>query len=215
MREKLPLAISIAALVVALGVGTPAVARTIVDYARNADKVDGFHAAAKPRPGRLLALNGNAKFPAAAVPAPFGATFSKNVENFAGCETKDIISEAITVKRRSTIFVIGEVTHWIQAVAGSSAAIRVELRDGTGTVVAQTWDALQGAPQSTTNAKLRIVVSGVLGPFPTTTATPYVAEPGTYTLVLHGGPSDLACVASNETVMDRIDLTYVLMRPTQ
>ena len=36
--------------------------------ARNADRVDGFHASATPKPGRLLPLGANGRFPAAVLP---------------------------------------------------------------------------------------------------------------------------------------------------
>jgi hypothetical protein len=63
-RERLPIVLSVTALVVALGAGTPAIALTIVDYARNADKVDNIHASKKPAAGKLLPLNSAKRLPA-------------------------------------------------------------------------------------------------------------------------------------------------------
>lgn len=81
MKARLPLALSLTALAVAVVGSTPlgeAAGERIVPlarFARNADKVDGIHAARTPRPGRLLALGRNAKFPASALPAgPAGLT---------------------------------------------------------------------------------------------------------------------------------------------
>lgn len=69
MKGRLPLVLSVAALVVALAGGPlQAVAQTVVDFARNADKVDGIHAARTPRANRLLPLNDNARVPRAAIP---------------------------------------------------------------------------------------------------------------------------------------------------
>jgi hypothetical protein len=71
MRQRLPLAFSIAALVVAvMGVTPYAEAHGIAHalFAHNADRVDGFHASRTPRAGRLLPLGSNKKFPASVVP---------------------------------------------------------------------------------------------------------------------------------------------------
>jgi hypothetical protein len=71
MRQRLPLAFSIAALVVAvMGVTPYAEAHGIAHalFAHNADRVDGFDASRTPRAGRLLPLGSNKKFPASVVP---------------------------------------------------------------------------------------------------------------------------------------------------
>lgn len=75
MRAKLAhpaTLISIVALFVALG-GPSYAARgvraTFATRAGNADKVDGFHASRKARPGTLLPLNAAGKFPATVLPA--------------------------------------------------------------------------------------------------------------------------------------------------
>jgi hypothetical protein len=70
VSRKLPLVLSAAALVVALLGSTPlgAAAMKAVPlalFAKNADKVDGIHAATVPRPGYLVPLGQNGKFPAA------------------------------------------------------------------------------------------------------------------------------------------------------
>lgn len=69
MKRRLPLILSVIALVVALAGITPLgeAARDttqVVRFARNADKVDGLHASRAPKAGRLLALNSAMKFPA-------------------------------------------------------------------------------------------------------------------------------------------------------
>ena len=69
MKRRLPLVLSITALVVALAGITPLGqaarnAADVVRFARNADKVDGIHASKSPKAGRLLALNSAKKFPA-------------------------------------------------------------------------------------------------------------------------------------------------------
>ena len=69
MKRRLPLVLSMTALVVALAGITPLGqaarnAADVVRFARNADKVDGIHASRSPKAGRLLALNSAKKFPA-------------------------------------------------------------------------------------------------------------------------------------------------------
>jgi Collagen triple helix repeat (20 copies) len=75
MRNRLPIALSTAALVVALFGSTPighAVRVAVVpsakhahtaDFATNAGAVDGVKASARPKPGRLVPLGANGKFP--------------------------------------------------------------------------------------------------------------------------------------------------------
>lgn len=68
--RKLPLVLSAIALVVALLGSTPLgeAARNAVPlalFANNADKVDGIHASRVPRPGYLVPLAANGRFPAA------------------------------------------------------------------------------------------------------------------------------------------------------
>jgi hypothetical protein len=69
MRNRLPVVLSATALVVALFGSTP-VGHAVVSvaFARNADKVDGFHASGTPRPHKLVALNGSANLPRGALP---------------------------------------------------------------------------------------------------------------------------------------------------
>jgi hypothetical protein len=69
MKRRLPIILSVTALVVAVAGITPLgeaarEATQVVRFARNADKVDGIHASKAPKPGRLLALNSARKFPA-------------------------------------------------------------------------------------------------------------------------------------------------------
>ena len=69
MNRRLPIILSVTALVVAVAGITPLGeaardATEVVRFARNADKVDGIHASRSPKAGRLLALNSAKKFPA-------------------------------------------------------------------------------------------------------------------------------------------------------
>jgi len=71
----------VAGVVGALVAGGPAVAGSLVDFAKrsgNADRVDGLNASRVPQAGQLLALDAKRKFPASVVPAgaagPAGAT---------------------------------------------------------------------------------------------------------------------------------------------
>jgi hypothetical protein len=79
MKARLPLALSVTALLITLASITPLgeAARDaipIARFARNSDKVDGLHASRTPRAGRLLALNSLRRFPASVIPptAPTG-----------------------------------------------------------------------------------------------------------------------------------------------
>ena len=67
MKRRLPIVLSVTALLIAVAGTTPlgeAASDAIPRFARNADKVDGLHASRTPKAGRLLALNRNRKFPA-------------------------------------------------------------------------------------------------------------------------------------------------------
>jgi hypothetical protein len=73
MKRRLPIILSVTALVVAFAGITPLGqaardAADVVRFARNADKVDGLHASRTPKAGRLLALNASRKFPASVLP---------------------------------------------------------------------------------------------------------------------------------------------------
>lgn len=73
MKGRLPLVLSITALIVALTGFTSigeAARDAIPRFARNADRVDGIHAARRPRTGYLYPLGRGAKFPAAVLPTP-------------------------------------------------------------------------------------------------------------------------------------------------
>ena len=66
MKRRLPIVLSMTALVVAIAGITPlgeAASDAIPRFARNADRVDGLHASRSPKAGRLLALNASKKFP--------------------------------------------------------------------------------------------------------------------------------------------------------
>lgn len=87
-------AIAAAALVVSVCGVSPADAVRAVKRALNADAVDGLSASRAPRPGQLLALDGNARFPPSALPGnvrgprgpegPTGATGPGGVVGAAG-----------------------------------------------------------------------------------------------------------------------------------
>ena len=67
MKRRLPIVLSVTAIVVAIAGITPigeAASNAIPRFARNADKVDGIHASRTPKAGRLLALDRNKTFPA-------------------------------------------------------------------------------------------------------------------------------------------------------
>jgi hypothetical protein len=73
MKGRLPLVLSITALVIAAIGFTPlveAASEAIPRFARNADRVDGIHAARRPRAGYLYPLARNRKFPAAVLTIP-------------------------------------------------------------------------------------------------------------------------------------------------
>jgi hypothetical protein len=75
MKRRLPIVLSVTALVIAVAGTTPlgqAASDAIPRFARNAgnaDKVDGLHASRTPKAGRLLALNSSRKFPASVLPS--------------------------------------------------------------------------------------------------------------------------------------------------
>ena len=73
MKRRLPIILSVTALVIAVAGITPIGqadrdAADVVRFARNSDKVDGLHASRTPKPGRLLALNSSRKFPTSVLP---------------------------------------------------------------------------------------------------------------------------------------------------
>jgi hypothetical protein len=71
MKGRLPIVLSLTALLIAVAGTTPlgeAASDAIPRFARNADKVDGLHASRTPKAGRLLALNRQKKFPASVLP---------------------------------------------------------------------------------------------------------------------------------------------------
>jgi hypothetical protein len=73
MKGRLPLVLSITALLIAAIGFTPlveAASEAIPRFARNADRVDGIHAARRPRAGFLYPLAGNRKFPTSVLTIP-------------------------------------------------------------------------------------------------------------------------------------------------
>ena len=72
MKGRLPLVLSLVALVVAVSgfTGLSEAARNALpraSFANNADKVDGIHASRRARAGRLFPLGRNRKFPASVI----------------------------------------------------------------------------------------------------------------------------------------------------
>ena len=65
ISQKLPIVLSATALVVAVLGATPLgeAAYNAVSFARNSGAVNGIKASRTPKPGRLLALGANGKFP--------------------------------------------------------------------------------------------------------------------------------------------------------
>jgi hypothetical protein len=73
MKGRLPLVLSITALVIAAVGFTPlveAAGEAVPRFARNADRVDGIHAARRPRAGFLYPLARNRKFPTSVLTIP-------------------------------------------------------------------------------------------------------------------------------------------------
>jgi hypothetical protein len=82
MKSRLPLVLSVMALVVALlGPGRfEAVAQTVANFARNADRVDGIHASRTPRANRLFPLGPTARFPRSVIPRRTAFFSSRSTE---------------------------------------------------------------------------------------------------------------------------------------
>jgi hypothetical protein len=73
MRRRVPIALGLVALLVGVLGFTPlgeaaANAVRVAFYAKNAGKVNGISASRKRKPGQLIALNKNGKFPASVIP---------------------------------------------------------------------------------------------------------------------------------------------------
>ena len=76
MGRRLLMVLSLAALLFAV-LGSTSLGEAALDavpFARNADRVDQFHASKTPRAGQLLPLGKNAKFPASVLTVTRGAT---------------------------------------------------------------------------------------------------------------------------------------------
>jgi hypothetical protein len=128
MRQRLPLVLSITALAVAvLGTGAvQSVAQTVVDYARNADRVDGIHAARTPRANRLLALDADARFPRSVFPRrALGSGFAAGPVAVATA-----MAELTGVDLQTGHYVIvGKA--WFRNDGRSAAVVQCRLRAGT------------------------------------------------------------------------------------
>ena len=101
MKEKLAIALSATALVVALlGTSGPAIAHGVQHalFAHNADKVDGIHASRTPAQGKLLALNSSKKFPASVIPSLSSVDLLEGAECEAYDQTGSIVIESEPLK---------------------------------------------------------------------------------------------------------------------
>ena len=98
MKNRLPLILSATALVVALLGATPLgeAARNAVPlalFAQNAAKVNSIKASRKPRPGQLLPLGANGKFPDSVVPeGPRGPQGERGPQGPAGPATTNLFA---------------------------------------------------------------------------------------------------------------------------
>ena len=104
MKRRLPIVLSVTALVIAIAGTTPlgeAASDAIPRFARNADKVDGLHASRTPKAGRLLALNRQRKFPASVLPASglSGLEYATAVTATDSSEPKVVLVNCPTGKR--------------------------------------------------------------------------------------------------------------------
>ena len=100
MKRRLPIVLSMTALVVAVAGITPlgeAASDAIPRFARNADRVDGFHASRSPKAGRLLALNASRKFPASV----FTSTGLSGLETVTAVTATDSSSPKVVVGKLS------------------------------------------------------------------------------------------------------------------
>ena len=96
MKRRLPIVLSMTALVVAVAGITPlgeAASDAIPRFARNADRVDGLHASRSPKAGRLLALNASRKFPASV----FTSTGLSGLETVTAVTATDSSSPKVVV----------------------------------------------------------------------------------------------------------------------
>ena len=104
MKRRLPIILSVTALVVAVAGITPLGqaardAADVVRFARNADKVDGLHASKSPKPGRLLALNSARKFPASVMSGLSGLEYATAVTATDSSTPKVVLVNCPTGKR--------------------------------------------------------------------------------------------------------------------
>lgn len=146
MRSRLPLILAVIALVVALtGTGRfDAVAQTVVDFARNADKVDGIHASTRPRAGRLVPLRSNKKFPRSVIPAQRIFTAQKAGPLAVASSLRPLV--AVDLKAGKYLLI---AKAWFRNDSAVAAALQCRLRAGT----AFDEDALRLEASSTENAR--------------------------------------------------------------
>lgn len=129
MRQRLPILLSVTALVVAVLGATPyAEAHGVVHalFAHNADKVDGIHASKTPRAGRLLPLTSSRKLPTSVIPAgPAGQAFSTSVTSASVPDSAAAIASLNLGAGKYVIWAKG----WFQN-AGGPGLISCTLRTG-------------------------------------------------------------------------------------
>jgi hypothetical protein len=200
LRRHIPVAIT-AVVVSTLFAGGPSVARAAFD-AVNADKVDGKHAVGsgasiQQRKGRLVATSGSSgRLPNNIIgKAPnadlldgrdsqeyrvTGQGKAGNTVNIDSCGSGPVMAYPIRLTRSARIFAAASSGYGRSNPGPERPTIRIQLLDGTGTVVASTnrfgIDATTGNPN--------LVMSGVLLTVGGDAA--YQAAPGDYSLRLLG-----------------------------
>jgi hypothetical protein len=130
MRQRLSIALSVTALLVAVLGATPyAEAHGVVHalFAHNADKVDGLHASKSPRAGRLLPLGANRKFPASVLPS--GAAGQAYSSSVASASVRDAAAAIASLDLGAGKYVIW-AKGWFQN-AGGPGLVSCTLSAGT------------------------------------------------------------------------------------
>jgi hypothetical protein len=122
VRQRLPLVLSATALLVALFGATPIgdAARNAIPFAlfaRNAGKVGGIGASRAPKPGRLLPLGGDRKFPRSVLPRGFeGPQGPPGPQGPAGPAGPPATRMWAVVDADGTLYKGGNGTNWAQHV---------------------------------------------------------------------------------------------------
>lgn len=178
MRSRLPLFIASLALIVAL-IGTPlvqagasAVRRAL--FASDSGAVNGIKASKTPKPGRLLALNRDGKFPASVVPAgargakgetgaggPQGPAGATGAQGPAGPATAASIADGSITPAKLGVVPSARLTKdGVQAASGDdlvAASWNTEQFD-----TANLWDPAQPTRLTAPRAGLYVVTAGAI-----------------------------------------------------